>query len=141
MQERVNTYRLALHLFLQEEGLAHGFMAVGDAPRAAYDHGFVAYVENRFRHLQLDFSRHEQRAALFVERPDIKRSMREFFVINVVRNAFSRPLEVLLLLDRALWMAEQGHEVELRQFFDHSISPRNLGLFAAIKNSSSPRPS
>jgi hypothetical protein len=62
--------------------------------------------------------------------------MREFFVINVVRNVFARPLEVILLLDRVLWMEEQGHAVELLAFFDHSISPRNLGLFAEIKNSS-----
>jgi hypothetical protein len=137
MQELVNTYRLALHLFLQEEGLADGFMAVGDAPRAVYGQGFAAYVADRFRYLQLDFSRHEPRAVCFIERSDIRQSMREFFVINVVRNAFARPLEVLLLLDRALWMEEQGHAVELRQFFDHSISPRNLGLFATIKNPSS----
>lgn len=137
MQEQVNTYRLALHLFLQEEGLADGFKAVGDAARATYGLGFVAYAADRFRFLELDFSSYEERARSFIKRPDVLTSMREFFVINVVRNVFARPLEVLLLLDRVLWMEEQGHAVELRQFFDHSISPRNLGLFAAIKKPSS----
>ncbi len=137
MQEKVNTYRLALHLFLQEEGLAEGFRAVGDAARATYGQGFTLYCADRFRFLGLDFTRYEQRALHFINRTDVLRSMREFFVINVVRNAFARPLEVVLLLDRVLWMEEQGHEVELRQFFDHSLSPRNLGLFARIKNPSS----
>jgi hypothetical protein len=134
MQERVNTWRLALHLFLQEEGLAQGFLAVGDAPRSAYTQTFADYAADRFRFLQLDFTPHAKKAEHYLTRPDVARSMREFFVINVVRNAFSRPLEVLLLLDRALWMEEQGHTVELRQFFDHRISPRNLGVFAVLKN-------
>lgn len=132
MQEQVNTYRLALHLFMLEEGLVDGFKAVGDASRATYGLGFVAYAADRFHFLELDFSLYQERAKLFINRTDVLRSMREFFVINVVRNVFARPLEVLLLLDRVLWMEEQGHAVELRQFFDHSISPRNLGLFAAI---------
>lgn len=141
MQEKVNTYRLALHLFLQEEGIADGFLAVGDAARATYEAGFTAYAEDRFHFLGFDFSSHRMRADAFIERPDVQRSMREFFVINVVRNVFARPLEVILLLDRVLWMEEQGHAVELLAFFDHSLSPRNLGLFAEIKNSSPSRPS
>ncbi|WP_218109833.1 methyltransferase [Oligoflexus tunisiensis] len=134
MQERVNTWRLALHLFLQEEGLAAGFLAVGDAPRAIYAQSFADYAADRFRFLQLDFAARAGKADGYIMRSDVARSMREFFVINVVRNVFARPLEVLLLLDRALWMEEQGHRVELRQFFDHSVSPRNLGLFATFKN-------
>jgi hypothetical protein len=136
MQEQVNTFRLALHLFLQELGLADGFRAVGDASRVTYGLGFAAYAADRFRFLQLDFAPYQDRAKSFVSRPDVQRAMREFFVINLVRNVFARPLEVLLLLDRVLWMEEQGHAVELRQFFDHSISPRNLGLFATIKSPS-----
>jgi hypothetical protein len=136
MQEKVNTYRLALHLFLQEAGLAEGFLAVGDAARSTYEQGFSAYAEDRFHFLGMDFAPHAERAKVYTERPDVKQAMREFFIINVVRNVFARPLEVLLLLDRVLWMEEQGHAVELIEFFDHSISPRNLGLFATIKTSS-----
>lgn len=141
LQEQVNTYRLALHLFLQEQELAEGFVAVGDAPRAAYGQGFVAYAEDRFRFLQLNFAPYQGHAASFINRADVQRSMREFFLLNVVRNAFARPLEVLLLLDRALWLEEQGHSAEIRQFFDHKISPRNLGIFAVIKSASVPEPS
>ncbi|MDQ3233399.1 MAG: SAM-dependent methyltransferase [Pseudobdellovibrionaceae bacterium] len=132
LQEQVNTWRVALHLFLQEEGLADGFVTAGDAPRAVYGRDFVAYTEDRIRFLKLDFEPRRARAAAFFGRADVQRSMREFFLLNVVRNAFSRPLEVLLLLDRALWLEEQGHAVEMRQFFDHSISPRNLGIFAVM---------
>jgi hypothetical protein len=125
---------LALHLFLQEEGLANGFVAVGDTARTVYAEGFEAYAEDRFRFLGFDFASHRARAALFIKRSDVQRSMREFFLINVVRNVFSRPLEVLLLLDRALWLEEKGHAVEIRQFFDSRLSPRNLGVFARLKN-------
>ncbi len=132
MQERVNSYRLALHVLLQEEGLSEGFMAVGDAARSTYLLGFAAYAEDRMKALGWVNHFSAVRAQRLVERPGMRRAMREFFLINMLRNCFARPLEVLLLLDRALWLCEQGREVSLLQFFDQRHSPRNLGLFAAF---------
>ncbi|WP_145139111.1 methyltransferase [Pseudomonas duriflava] len=50
--------------------------------------------------------------------------------LELVRGLFRRPLEVWLLLDRALFLKEQGYEVKLGQFCNYSLTPRNLMLVA-----------
>jgi len=50
--------------------------------------------------------------------------------IDEVRQLFRRPLELWLLLDRALFLQEQGYQVELRQFCRYHDSPRNILIVA-----------
>lgn len=50
--------------------------------------------------------------------------------LELLRNLFRRPLELWLLLDRALYLAEQGYSVRLGTFCDYQLSPRNLLLLA-----------
>ncbi|MNG96448.1 hypothetical protein D3C79_555150 [compost metagenome] len=47
-----------------------------------------------------------------------------------VRNLFRRPLELWLVLDRALFLEEQGYRVRLGLFCDYPLTPRNLLLLA-----------
>lgn len=50
--------------------------------------------------------------------------------LELVRNLFRRPLELWLLLDRALYLQEQGYRVQLGSFCPHQLTPRNLLLLA-----------
>ena len=50
--------------------------------------------------------------------------------LELLRNLFRRPLELWLLLDRALFLQEQGYGVRLGTFCSHQQSPRNLLLLA-----------
>ncbi|QSL94350.1 methyltransferase [Ectopseudomonas toyotomiensis] len=50
--------------------------------------------------------------------------------LELLRNLFRRPLELWLLLDRALYLQDQGYEVKLGTFCDYQLSPRNLLLLA-----------
>lgn len=50
--------------------------------------------------------------------------------LELVRNLFRRPLELWLLLDRALYLQEQGYSAHLGTFCPHSLTPRNLLLLA-----------
>ncbi|WP_349975969.1 methyltransferase [Pseudomonas sp. WHRI 8519] len=47
-----------------------------------------------------------------------------------VRNLFRRPLEMWLVLDRALFLEAQGYAVRLGTFCDYPLTPRNLMLLA-----------
>jgi len=47
-----------------------------------------------------------------------------------VRNLFRRPLELWLVLDRALFLQEQSYSVRVGNFCAHSLTPRNLLLLA-----------
>lgn len=50
--------------------------------------------------------------------------------LELLRNLFRRPLELWLLLDRALYLEEQGYSVRLGTFCEYPLSPRNLLLLA-----------
>lgn len=50
--------------------------------------------------------------------------------LELLRNLFRRPLELWLLLDRALYLQEKGYSVKLGTFCDYQLSPRNLLLLA-----------
>lgn len=50
--------------------------------------------------------------------------------LELLRGLFRRPLELWLLLDRALYLESQGYRVRLGRFCPEQLSPRNLLLLA-----------
>jgi len=50
--------------------------------------------------------------------------------LELLRGLFRRPLELWLVLDRALFLAEQGYTVRLGTFCETPLTPRNLLLLA-----------
>ncbi|SDI75872.1 Methyltransferase domain-containing protein [Pseudomonas flavescens] len=50
--------------------------------------------------------------------------------LELLRGLFRRPLELWLVLDRALYLQEQGYRVRLGQFCPAHLTPRNLLLLA-----------
>lgn len=50
--------------------------------------------------------------------------------LELVQHLFRRPLELWLVLDRAIFLQEQGYQVQLRQLCDTQITPRNLLISA-----------
>lgn len=50
--------------------------------------------------------------------------------LELLRNLFRRPLELWLVLDRALYLQEQGYRVQLGLFCEQPLTPRNLMLLA-----------
>jgi hypothetical protein len=50
--------------------------------------------------------------------------------LELLRNLFRRPLELWLVLDRALFLQERQYEVRVGTFCDSQLTPRNLLLLA-----------
>lgn len=48
-----------------------------------------------------------------------------------VRNLFRRPLELWLVLDRALYLREHGYDVQVGLFCEPRLTPRNLMILAS----------
>ncbi|RRJ82291.1 methyltransferase [Aestuariirhabdus litorea] len=51
--------------------------------------------------------------------------------IELVRHLFRRPLELWLVLDRALYLQQQGYRVTVGEFCDYRLTPRNLLILAS----------
>ncbi|AZE92436.1 SAM-dependent methyltransferase [Pseudomonas orientalis] len=58
------------------------------------------------------------------------RRLAEVRNLELVRGLFRRPLELWLVLDRALLLTEQGYNVELGSFCEPTLTPRNLMVLA-----------
>ena len=50
--------------------------------------------------------------------------------LELLRGLFRRPLELWLVLDRALFLSQKGYEVRLGTFCETPLTPRNLMLLA-----------
>lgn len=50
--------------------------------------------------------------------------------LELLRGLFRRPLEIWLLLDRALYLQEAGYRVQVGEFCDYQLTPRNFLLIA-----------
>lgn len=50
--------------------------------------------------------------------------------IELIQHLFRAPIEAWLILDRALYLQEQGYELEIGLFCERSLSPRNILLKA-----------
>ncbi len=55
---------------------------------------------------------------------------REVMRLSIVRHAFRRPLEVLLVQDLGLYLAEKGYDVAIGSFCERQLTPRNLLISA-----------
>lgn len=58
------------------------------------------------------------------------RRLAEVRNLELLRGLFRRPLELWLVLDRALFLREQGYKVEVGSFCETRLTPRNLMVLA-----------
>jgi hypothetical protein len=131
--KRVNAYRFAIDLFFRERYPELGFVIAGDAPKALYAEDFSAYARNRFEKLGMPAHHSALELKAFYERQDIQEEIRSLFAAHMIQNVFSRPLELAILMDRALWLEEQGFDVKALEVFDRNASPRNIAIIAHRK--------
>lgn len=124
-KERVKYYRYALHWFLLEFYKRADFQSVGDSPGRDYRASFSTYLDLKLKYLKLDRKRinHLDPQSWYLSSP-VQTKLRQLFLANLIRWRFGQALEQVLLLDRALWMQEQGFNVRIERIFDPTISPR-----------------
>ena len=119
--------RQAFDLFQRETFKRDRYLPCPSMPAAIIDGGFEAFATEAAAHhglalpAQLDGDRWIAAGADRAAR--VRRR-------NLLRLAFGRVLELRIVLDRALWLAEQDFAVSLATFCDRAVTPRNLLLTA-----------
>lgn len=134
-KERVKYYRYALHLFLMKHFNNKYFRDVGECPIKTYWAPFAGYIRTKLAELGLahNFSDHDFEN--FYQDESVQRELRVMWLCNLIRWQLGRALEVYLLLDRVFYLEENGYDVLIEQYFEESLSPRNIGLFATKRKS------
>lgn len=129
--KRVKFYRYSIHLFLYHELGIRQFRALGNSPRRLYEGDFVAYGLEQLGRIDLPTDESMAKAlAAFAEDENYQQTVRKMVAANIIRSAATRGLELLLLFDRAIYLSEQGYTVEMAEYFDDLLSPRNIGIVA-----------
>lgn len=129
--QRELSWRLGFDLLQRQLRGIDGYLNCPTVPQAVLSGSFAAYCRWMAERKQLslgndidysDFERRGQQRIILIEQ------------IEMVRLLFRRPLELWLALDRALFLQQQGYQVQLQQFCDRQQTPRNL-LIQAQKRS------
>lgn len=133
LKERVKFYRYALHLFLLKHFNNKNYINVGECHTSTYWKPFHQYISDKLFELKIDHNFKEQYLDDFYNDPELQKQLRVMYLCNIIRWQLGRALEVYILIDRCLYLEEQGYKVKLLQFFDEVLSPRNLGILASKK--------
>lgn len=127
----VKYYRYAIHTLLFDHYNRSDILSFGNDGPKVYDGSFAQYVKIQFPKFGLTIAQTDEELQSYFEKklPMIQR----MYAAGFIRDAFSRVLEVYLLLDRAIYLEENNYEVEIVELFDGNISPRNLAIIAHLR--------
>lgn len=120
-------WRLAFDVLQRRLRQQDDYLPTPSLPSAWLKKDFANYCRDLAALKQLPEPGNEDWATL--ERSGWQR-LAEVRNLELVRSLFRRPLELWLLLDRALLLEEQGYRVRLGTFCPRELTPRNLLLLA-----------
>jgi len=129
-QRRVaQQWQLGFDLLQREVRGVDAWLPLPPVGAAALDAGFAAW--SRAVTAQKGLRLPAQPALARFERAGQER-FRAVTALDLVRHQFRRPLELWLVLDRALYLGEQGYRVAVGEFCPRALTPRNLLLDARL---------
>jgi hypothetical protein len=121
------SYRLGFDALCQQERLIDHYMPVPSIKKSLLSEGFEAFCYWACERKQLSLP-----AVDFAKYASIgEQRFWRMEAYSLVQSAFRRPLEIWLLLDKALYLKESGYRVSVSTFCDYQTTPRNCLLHAS----------
>lgn len=121
--------RLGFDLLQREQRQCDEYLPTPSLPTAWLEKTFEQYCRDLAELRQVPISGNPPWQAL--EAAGWRR-LAEVRNLELVRNLFRRPLEMWLVLDRALFLRENGYAVRVGVFCDYPLTPRNLLVLAEL---------
>ncbi|TDO96267.1 methyltransferase [Marinomonas balearica] len=125
------SYRLGFDAWQRAFRNTDEYLPLSKAPDAIMRQGFEAYCQWAAKEKQLTLPTNAQLTGYETIGEQRKSKVLK---IEAVTQYFRRPLELWLVLDRALRLEEAGYTVEVGEFCDKSTTPRNLLIRAIDSN-------
>ena len=120
-------WRLAFDLWQRAAQGTDTYLPTPSRPESALRQGIASFCRDLAAHHRLQLPEPDSWTAL--EQQGWQR-LAQVRNLELLRGLFRRPLEIWLLLDRALYLQEAGYRVRLGQFCEQLLTPRNLLLVA-----------
>jgi len=129
---KVKYYRYAIHFLLHDEYGIESLSPLGNSTPALYNESFGSYVVQQFERIKIDLKHTKEELDHYFETQNVQELIWKMLSADLIRNAFGRVMELYILLDRVLFLEEAGYKVQLLEFFEEPLSPRNLGIVAHL---------
>lgn len=129
---KVKFYRYAFHILLHDHYGMKELTPLGNSSPKLYQESFGVYALEQFKRINVDPKHTIEELNSFFNHTELQKLIDQMLKAGLIRDAMGRVLELYLLLDRAIYLEEQGYQVEVREFFDEEISPRNIGITAVL---------
>lgn len=128
-RKQLQAWRLGFDCWQREFRGVDEYLQVPSLPQSSLHWGFKAFCLHLAEHLMLTPAadtdwRHYQK--LGQQRFD------KTHRLDIARQVFRRGLELWLVLDQALYLQEHCYQVQLREFCEPSLSPRNIMVSAVL---------
>ena len=127
----MKSYRYCIHFLLHDEYGKEGIVPLGNSNPKLYDESFGVYALEQLDRIGVAPKQTQEELDNYYLEPSRQTLLWEMISSGIIRNTFGRLLELYILLDRAIFLEEQGYEVKVEEIFDETISPRNISLTAS----------
>ncbi|MGE3609759.1 MAG: methyltransferase [Bacteriovoracaceae bacterium] len=129
---KVKLYRYAIHFLLHDHYGFRELVTLGNSSPKLYDESFGTYVLEQLARIQVLPKHTKEELDAYFEDTERQNLIWKMLAAGLIRNALGRLLELYILLDRAIFLEENGYTVDMMEFFQEEISPRNIGLIASL---------
>src|SRR5690606_15913923 len=129
LRDQSMAWRLAFDLWQRQARGVDNYLPTPSRPESALKHGIAYFCRELAAHHQLQLPEPADWQQL--EQQGWQR-LAQVRNLELLPGLFRRPLEIWLLLDRALYLQECGYQVRLGQFCESTLTPRNLLLLAEL---------
>ncbi len=132
LKQKVKYYRYAIHILLHDLYDIKELVTLGNSNPKLYDESFGHYVFEQLKRISIQTKHSIQELNAWYSDPELQLMIERMLAAGLIRNALGRVMELYLLLDRAIYLEEQGYTVRVQEFFNEEISPRNIGITATL---------
>ncbi|MFT6069233.1 MAG: hypothetical protein ACJAT2_000290 [Bacteriovoracaceae bacterium] len=123
-------HRYCLHYFMNDQ-FNTSFSGIGNSAPKDYQRPFSAYAKGIEDYGELKSIPSEDLDRFYEDKETIE-LFNDNFNADILRLLLGRLIELYIILDRALYLEEQGIKVKVSEVFDRSLSPRNIMLEAGF---------
>lgn len=123
---KVKRFRYSLHYFLNDH-FKTPFRSIGNATKEDYNGEFTQYARKYDKNCELA-AISDETLQNFYRSESVQLKVKRNFIADIIRLKLGRLIELYILLDRALFIQENGKLPELVECFNKKLSPRNILL-------------
>lgn len=125
-RKRFKRHRYSLHYFLYDF-YKIPFMGLGNTSPKDYQGSFSKYAKGH-TDLSVLHKITEKELDSYYESLETQAKFLDNFNADIIRLMLGRLIEQYIIIDRALYLKEHGHQARIEEVFDRSLSPRNILL-------------